>query len=142
MRKRFLAIGVVGSGLFLAGVLMGQSASQRAKTEPPSAAARLAAAERVCQILHDQESGAPRGHQGVEHTYLWSMRRMEAQRDVDAARGDRFSALEAHLQRMREIETRTAELYKKPGVVSKFDFASTQFYVAEAEELLARERGK
>ena len=141
MRKRFLAIGVVGSALFSAGVLMGQNANRRAETAPPSAAARLAAAERVCQILHDQATGAPKGHGGVEHTYLWSMRRMEAQRDVDAARGDRFSALEAHLQRMREFETRTAELYKAE-VVSKFDLASTQFYVAEAEELLTRARAK
>lgn len=138
MRKRLLPIGIGFSGLFLASLLMGQNARQPGKATPPGAAARLAAAERVCQILHD-EAGTPRGHQGVEHTYLWSMRRMEAQRDVDAARGDRFSALEAHLQRMRDFEARTAELYKT-DVVSKFELASTQFYVAEAEEMLARAR--
>ena len=109
--------------------------------EPPSAAARLVAAERVCQMLHDEADGTPKGHQGVEHTYLWSMRRMEAQRDVDSARGDRFAALEAHLQRMRDFEARTAELYKAHSV-AKFELASTQFYVADAEELLARERAK
>ena len=141
MRTRFLAIGVVASGLFYAGVLMGQSASHPAKTAPPSAVARLAAAERVCLMLHDETTGAPKGHQGVEHTYLWSLRRMEAQRDVDAARGNRFSALEGHLQRMRDFEAQTAKDYKA-NVVTKFDLASTQFYAAEAEELLARERAK
>ena len=141
MRKAFLTIGVLGLGFFAA-ALLGQGAPPKAaKTEPPSAAARLAAAERVCQMLHDEANGRPQGHQGVEHTYLWSIRRMEAQRDVDAARGDRFSALETHLQRMRDFQARIAELYKV-GAASRFDLASTQYYVAEAEELLARERAK
>lgn len=139
MRKRFFLIGLPGL-TFLVGMLMGQSASPPPKPEPPSAAARLATAERVCQMLHDQISGAPRFHDGVEHTYLWSKRRMDAQRDVDAARGgDRFSALQDHLQRMRELEAQTSKL---KGVLSEFEIASTQFYVAEAEELLARERAK
>lgn len=140
MRTRFLATGFLASG-FLAAFLMGQSTAQPTKVEPPNAAARLAAAERVCQMLHDEVSGAPAGHQGIEHAYLWSMRRMEAQRDVDAASGDHTSAQEAHRQRMRDFETGTAKLYKD-GVASKFELASTQFYVAEAEELLARARAK
>jgi hypothetical protein len=122
--------------------LTDQNSGHGGRTAAPSAAARLAAAERVCQMLHDQPDGAPVAHEGVEHSYLWSMRRMEAQRDVDAARGgDRFAALEAHLQRMRDVEKQTAELYKAK-VVSKFDMAATQYYVVEAEELLARERAK
>ena len=140
MRKHFLVIGVVGSGLFLAGVLMGQNASQATKSEPPSAAARLAAAERVCRSLNDRDDGLA-GHLVVEHRYVWSMRWMEAQRDVDAARGDGVSALEAHARRMRELADRVAKL-NKDGVTSGFDLASTQYYVAEAEELLARERAK
>lgn len=141
MRKRFLLVGTLGLALFV-GVLMGQSDSSPDKSKPPSAAARLAAAERVCQILHDQTSGSPLLHEGVEHAYLWSKRRMEAQRDLDEARGgDRFSALQAHLQRMRDLDARVGELYKDKGL-SRFEFASTQFYVAEAEELLARERSK
>ena len=140
MRMHFLTIGVLGSGLFVGGILFGQDRSQPTKRNLPSAAARLAAAERVCQILHEPD-GTPNGHQGVEHAYLWSMRRMEAQRDVDAARGDRFSALEAHLQRMRALDTRFAQLHRS-GDVSIFEAASTHFYVVEAEELLARERAK
>lgn len=140
MQRRFLFIVIFGLG-FVSAVLLGQSASQPARAGPPSAAARLAAAERVCQMLHDEAKGKPYGHQGVEHTYVWSMRRMQAQRDVDAARGDHLSALEAHLQRMREFETATADLYKA-NVVSRIDLASTQYYVAEAEELLARAQAK
>jgi hypothetical protein len=139
MRRRFLFIGVLGLAFFAA-VLMGQSASHPAKMEPASAAARLAAAERVCKLLHEEAFGVP-GHLVVEHRYVWSMRWMEAQRDFDAGRGDRLSALEAHLQRMRDLEAQAEKLYKE-NVVSKFDLASTQFYVAEGEELVARERAK
>lgn len=138
MRHAFLTIGILGLGFFAA-ALLGQDAP--AKTDAPNAAARLAAAERVCQMLHDEANGRPQGHQGVEHTYLWSIRRMEAQRDVDAARGDRFSALETHLQRMRDFRAGIAELQKSNGV-SQLEVASTDFYVAEAAELLARERAK
>lgn len=138
MQKRFLTIGVVGLGLFFAGVLMGQNASQPAKTEPTSAVARLTAAKRVCEMFHDPKAGASTSH--TDH-YLWSLRWMEAQRDVDAARGDRFSAVEAHLQRMRQFHEERAELFKS-NVVSKFELASTEFYVAEAEEFVARERAK
>ena len=140
MQTRFLTTAFLASG-FLAAFVMGHSAAQLPKVEPPSAAARLEAATRVCDMLHDEVSGAPSGHQGIEHAYLWSMRRMEAQRDVDALKGDHLSALEAHLQRMRDYEAGTAKLNKE-GVASKFELASTRFYVAEAEELLARAKAK
>jgi hypothetical protein len=69
---------------------------------------------------------------------MWSFRWMEAQREVDAARGDRLSAVEAHAtKRMREFADGIAQ-QNKTGAVPEFDLASTQFYVAEAEELLAR----
>ena len=47
MQRHFLTGSVVATGLLLAGILARQSAGQPAKTEPPGAAARLAAAERV-----------------------------------------------------------------------------------------------
>ena len=138
MRKHFLAIGVVGSGLFLAGVLIAQDAGQRAKTEPPGAAARLAAVERVCGMFHDEKTGAPRAH--ADH-YLWSMRWMDAQRDVATTRGERTAAAEAHLERMRKFHKDMAELAKSK-VVSQFELAATEYYFVEAEEVLARERAK
>lgn len=139
-RNKCLVVGLtvgVALGIF-AVVLMGQNASQATKTEPPSAAARLAAAERVCRMFHDEKTGAPKSHS--DH-YLWSFRWMEAQRDVDAARGERFAALEAHLERMRAFANRTAELHKA-NLASEFELAATLYYVAEAEELLARARAQ
>ena len=148
MRKHFMLVGFLGVAFFsglLAGqptTRPGQPATRPGHPEPPSAAARLAAAERVCKLLHDPVTGEPtRAYKSVEYTYLWSLRRMEAQRDVDAARGDRFSALEAHAQRMHEFADSVAKQFKAGGV-TEFELGSTQYYVAEADEMLARERAK
>lgn len=127
---------------FFAAILLGQSPAQPARTDAAtSAARRLATAERVCQMLHDEMDGSPRGHGGVEHTYLWSKRRMEAQLDVEAERGDRVSAVRRHAEWMRKLAESVAEL-NKSGMTSKFEVASTQFYLAESEELLARAEAK
>jgi hypothetical protein len=145
-RENLLRVAAVVTMSAAAGLVAGQGMQEHAhpaaSTPQPAdtARARLAAAERVCDILHDQETGASTPHQGAEHTYLWSLRRMEAQRRVDAARGqggDRTSALEAHLQRMRSMAQRLAEADKK-GVLSRFDAASVDYYVAEAEDMLAQ----
>ena len=138
MRTRLLAVGVAGLGLLLAGVLMAQNVGERAKMQPTSAAARLAAVERVCGMFHDEKTGAPRAH--ADH-YLWSMRWMDAQRDVATTRGERTAAAEAHLERMRKFHKDTAELAKSK-VVSQFELAATEYYFVEAEEVLARERAK
>ena len=138
MRKRLLAVGVAGLGLFLAGLLMAQNVGDRAKTEAPSAAARLAAVERVCGMFHDEKTGAPRAH--ADH-YLWSMRWMDAQRDVARTKVERTAAAEAHLERMRKFHKDMAELAKS-NVVSQFELAATEYYVVEAEELLARAKAE
>ena len=138
MRKRFLTVGVAGSGLFLAGLLMAQNVGERAKTDPPSAAARLAAVERVCGMFHDEKTGAPKTH--ADH-YLWSMRWMDAQRDVAGTKVERTAAVQAHLERMRKFHKDMADLAKS-SVVSRFELAATEYYVVEAEELLARAKAE
>lgn len=151
LNRRNLLLAAAGLIAGAAGLVAGQTAQQhahaatmRADAQPADTAlARLAAAERVCDILHDQQDGASIPHQGVEHAYLWSLRRMEAQRRVGAARGeeDRASALRAHLERMRSLAQQVAEINKKAGGLSAFDVASTEFYVAEAQDLLAQAKG-
>lgn len=110
-----------------------------------TAKARLAAAEKTCKILHDMQTGAPRGHQGVEHTYLWSKRRMEAGIDVERTKpgggGGGVAAIERHVKWMREWAKTVADANAK-GAFSTFDLASTEFYVAEAEDMLARAKAK
>jgi len=107
-----------------------------------TAKSRLATAERTCKLLHDSETGDPRGHQGVEHTYVWSKRRMEAEIGVERTKpggGDGgVAAIERHLEWMRAWNERVV----KSGAFSIFDGASTEFYIAEAEDLLARAKAK
>ncbi len=88
----------------LATVLMAQVASRHEATGPPGAAARAAAAKRVYELIAPEPDSGAVAHQGVEHTYLWSKRWMEAQRDTDAERGDPPSAVEAHARRMRDFD--------------------------------------
>ena len=93
--RRIVILSAAGAALALAamgGLVSGQTTQPAHESHKVSAGgssveatakARLAAAERTCKILHDVETGEPRGHQGVEHTYVWSKRRMEAQIDVE-----------------------------------------------------------
>lgn len=155
--RSVLTLSVVGAAIALAatgGIVTGQPTqlSHDAHKTPASASsveetakARLAAAERTCKILHDLESGAPCGHQGVEHTYLWSTRRMEAEIAVERTKpsgGDGgLAAMQRHMEWMRDWAKTVADANAK-GAFSTFDLASTEFYVAEAEDLLARARAK
>ena len=141
-----VAIALATTGGLLAGQaaqpahdpLPGHEALASGSPVEETAKARLATAERACKILHDMQTGDPRGHQGVEHTYLWSKRRMEAGIDVERTKpggGDGgIAAIERHVEWMRAWH----EQVVKSGSFSGFDVASTEFYVAEAEDLLAR----
>lgn len=107
----------------------------------PGAAARLAAAEKACAFLHDLTDGSPIAHQTVEHSYLWSLRRFEAQRDVEFAKDRGEAAARRHLEHVKALHDKLAGAIAK-GAFSKFDVAATEYYVAEAEELLARAQTK
>lgn len=150
--RKVLILAVAGAAFAMVGLVSEQTTQphdeHRAPAGSPSveetAKARLAAAERTCKILHDLESGEPRGHQGVEHTYLWSKRRMEAQIDVERIKpsgGGGIAAIERHVQWMREWSKEVTEANAK-GAYSTFDVATTEYYVAEAEDLLARAEAK
>ncbi|HEX8875478.1 MAG: hypothetical protein K2Y21_03905 [Phycisphaerales bacterium] len=119
----------------------GQPSAPAPGAEPPSAAARLAAAEKACMFLHDLADGSPIAHQTVEHSYLWSLRRFEAQRDVEFAKDRGEAAARRHLEHVKALHDKIAGANAK-GAFSKFDVAATQYYVAEAEELLAKARAK
>ncbi len=128
-----------------AAIALGQAASQptppAAAAATPSAAARLAAAEKACKMLHDLNDGTPIAHQTVEHSYLWSLRRFEAQREVDFAKDRGLAAAQRHLDHVKALNAKLADANAK-GAFSKFDVACTEYYVAEAEELLAKAKAR
>lgn len=103
-----------------------------------AARAKLAAAERMCQMFHDRDSGAPRGEPGAEANYLWSMRRMDAELEVsrldpNRQEGAETAAVTRHLEWMRAWNKTVV----KSGAFSQYEIASTEYYIAEAEALLA-----
>jgi hypothetical protein len=136
IEKHLAVLAAVTSTALISGLLL-TGADQQDGAAVPSAQARMEAAAGVCQLLHDEADGAPRTHEGVEHTYVWSKRWMEAQRDVEMSKDGGVAATEAHLQRMRQFDKRIQGLHEAE-VIPRFYALSTQYYVVEAEELLAR----
>lgn len=118
-----------------------------ARAEPPkeerareqlidAARAQLESAERVCQMFHDRESGAPRGIAGAEANYLWSKRRMMAEIELislDPEIGTEAAAIRRHLDWMKQWNKTVEE----SGAFSQYEIATTEYYIAEAEAMLA-----
>lgn len=104
-----------------------------------AARAKLEAAERVCRFYHDRETGAPLGGE-AEGNYLWSKRRMMAEIELfrlDPKHGTKAKAIRRHLDWMRSWKKRLVE----SGASSSFHVATTDFYIAEAESMLAAVEG-
>lgn len=146
-RSAFLSLLAAGGVAGAAALAWAQAGPQPASSTPalatsaPSAAARLAAAEKACKMLHDLNDGTPIAHQTVEHSYLWSLRRFEAQRDVEFAKDHGLAAAQRHLDHVKALNAKLVDANAK-GAFSKFDVAATEYYVAEAEELLAKARAR
>lgn len=101
-----------------------------------AARAKLETAERICQMFHDRESGAPRGIAGAEANYLWSKRRMMAEIELirlEPEIGTEAAAIRRHLDWMKQWNKTVEE----SGAFSQYEIATTEFYIAEAEALLA-----
>jgi len=77
----------------------------------------------------------------LESIYTWSRRWMEAAQTVDPSKKGRSTAIQAHLDRMKQLETKTAE-QRKGGFAAAFEVAQARFYRIEAELWLAEARTK
>ena len=75
----------------------------------------------------------------LEDVYTWSVRWLNAQRDLSGKPEDHLSALTAHLQRMQEQAKGARDLYRV-GLGSPLDSVAADYYVTEAELWLARTR--
>jgi hypothetical protein len=98
----------------------------------------MAAAEKACMFLHDLADGSPTRIR-PSSTVPPGRRRFEAQRDVEFAK-DRGEAAALAAPGARQGPARQDRGRERQGAFSKFDVAATQYYVAEAEELLAKAR--
>jgi multidrug efflux pump subunit AcrA (membrane-fusion protein) len=76
-----------------------------------------------------------------EDVYAWSVRWLNAERNMGGKNDDRPPALEAHLRRMKELQQRVTEM-SRSGLLSPPDASAVEFYRVEAELWLARGRAK
>jgi hypothetical protein len=71
-----------------------------------------------------------------EEVYTWSVRWLEAQRDLSAKHEDQVAALEAHLKRMTELQKQIKALAK--DVVPRIKEDEAEWYRLEAQLWLAK----
>jgi hypothetical protein len=73
----------------------------------------------------------------VEVPYRWSRRWLEVERELSPRAEDHVAALQAHAERMRELERVVKGLHRR-RLVALDQVRSAEFYVAEAEAWLGR----
>jgi hypothetical protein len=72
-------------------------------------------------------------------TYYWSRLVLESQQDLSDAKADRITALEAHLERMKRLETLVLKV-RKLGFGFSTDVGATAYFRLEAERWLEKAR--
>jgi RND family efflux transporter MFP subunit len=139
-----------------------QAQAQTGKTsdqEKPVSIAALAKArvdhartvfEGVMLSLHETVSPSGGGQPVLmgksEDAYLWSVRWLNAERDMSSGKEGQVTALERHLARMKKLQQVLSALSGMPpgpGLLAPlWGTEAARYYVAEAEFWLAQEKGK
>ena len=100
------------------------------------AQAQHAAARKAYNIAtYSLKKGAPGAKPEDVHT--WSVRRLEAQRELSSKPADHVAALSDHLKRMQDL-AKIVDQLAHGGVLALPGGSATDFYVAEAELWLAK----
>jgi hypothetical protein len=76
-----------------------------------------------------------------EKMYRWSVRWLDAEKAVKPAKADQIAALQAHVERMKNVEEDCHVAFKK-GLGAKFDVVAATFYRTEAEIWLAEAKAR
>ena len=71
--------------------------------------------------------------------YYWSKLVLESQQDLSAAKADQITALEAHFDRMKRLETLVKKV-RRIGFGFSIDVGATEYYRLEAERWLEKAR--
>jgi hypothetical protein len=135
----------LAAGLLLAGVTAAPGAPDQAKALAENAKARAEAARLAYRQLVLPQERDPRFWPAYpdyfERVYRWSLRWLEAEREVSARPADEVAALEAHLERMRDLERRVQRL-RGGGNATVGEAAAVAFYRLEAEKWLLQAKKK
>jgi hypothetical protein len=142
-RSKFIGAALV-VGLFL-GVACWHNMAAEDKDQPArgtnTANARVEAAKKVYEGSWEYYTQAPlEGHGDIEYYHDWSVRWMQAERDLSHTKAERIAALEGHLQRMRVWKERLEKGVKESRTESAYAASAAEFFRLEAEDWLAGAR--
>jgi len=123
-----------------AAALYGTAAEERDKPGPGAATAkaRRDAAKKVYEAswdvyVHDSQIG--RGD--IEYYHDWSVRWMQAERDLVQKKAERIAAVEGHLKRMQVWKERLDDGVKNGATRPLYEVSAAEFFRLEAEDWLA-----
>jgi hypothetical protein len=134
MKSHTLALAGLIAGLTVVGIVWAVPDPAGGGAPDKLAEARLKAAREAFMIANAESIDR-------EKMYRWSVRWLEAEKAVKPGKADQVAALQAHLERMRNVEEDCQVAFKK-GLGSKFDLVAATFYCTEAESWLAEAKGK
>jgi hypothetical protein len=134
MTHRTLVLAGLISGLAVVGVVWAVPKQANTKAPDQLAEARLKAARDAFEIAHGESIDR-------EKMYRWSVRWLESEKALKPAKADQLAALQAHLERMKNVEEDCQVAFKK-GLGTKFDVVAATFFRTEAETWLAEAKAK
>jgi hypothetical protein len=113
-----------------------------ANSKIANARARAEAAAKVYKGILERRQVDASAVTDPDRLYQWSQRWMEAEQELSDKKDDRIRAAEAHLDRMKKVETTLTGLLKKAHTVTPGDAAAATFFRLEAERTLANLKEK
>jgi hypothetical protein len=134
-------------GLALAVVVLGPLPESRLLAQAEHAVpadllkAQVAAARKVYELnIMAYKAGFAKGYD-LESLCLWSVRWLDAERELSKKPADRIAAVEAHLERMKTVEA-MAQALAKVEVVGVRQAAAAEYYRVQAQIWLSQAKGK
>jgi hypothetical protein len=106
-----------------------------------NAKGRMEAAQKVYEGMLKRMQTDPAFGFDAERVNRWSRRWLDAEKDYANKKDDQVAAVQAHLDRMKKLETQ-ARLMHKAGMITAVDVAACEFYRLEAEKMLDEAKGK
>jgi len=108
-----------------------------------NAKARRDAAMKVYEASWQHHRQDPDGQSrgDLDYWHDWSVRWMQAERDLRRTRVDHIAALEGHMKRMQSWKKRF-EAGAKDGSIPAHEAVAAEFFALEAEDLLAAARAE
>jgi len=133
-----ICLGLIAAGLYS----FAADEKEKPGTPAPNAKARRDAARKVYEMAkqaHLQGLEGVRADSGYFHD--WSVRWLQAERDLSQKKPDDVTALEEHLKRM-EFWKDLIDSAVKDGQATKLDASAAEFFRLEAEDWLAAARAE